>query len=257
MAAGRGPGTIQPAFSEVMQGYQEDLAYIHDAGFTGFMSKAGPGLLRILRRNCVASGLIVDLGCGSGVWARQLSRAGYGVLGIDISASMIRLARKRAPGARFRTASLLRVTLPRCDAVTSIGECVNYCFDRRNSKRGLVRLFRRVYDALRPGGVFIFDVAEPGQISNETRRRRHSQGADWAVLVEVEEERRCLTRRITGFRKLSTLYRRSQETHRLRLYRRSDLAAELRRVGFNVRILNGYGRFRFPRAHVGFLARKP
>jgi SAM-dependent methyltransferase len=245
--------------AEMMKGYQEDLAYIHDAGFTGFMMQAGPGLLEILRRNRISGGLVVDLGCGSGVWAKELIRAGYDVLGIDMSASMIRLARKRAPGVSFRTASLLQVKLPRCDAVTSIGECVNYRFDRRSGSKALARLFRRVYDALRSGGVFVFDIAEPGQILDGMPRRKYSQGPDWAVLVEIEEDRKrmILTRRIISFRKSGKAYRRSEETHRLRLYKRSDLATELRRVGFKVRILRGYGRFRFPQAHAGFLARKP
>jgi len=61
-------------------------------------------------------------------------------------------------------ASLLRVALPACDAVASIGECLNYAFDRKAGKTELAALFARVNRALRPGGVFIFDVAEPLRI---------------------------------------------------------------------------------------------
>ncbi len=148
--------------------YQRDLAYIHDTGFTGFVTKAAPGLLRMLRQNRIHEGLVVDAGCGSGVWARQLSDAGYSVLGIDISASMIGLARKRAPAAKFLVESFLRTRLPLCDAVTSIGECVNYAFDPISGKQALVQFFHRVYDALRPGGLFIFDVVEPGPVTDGT-----------------------------------------------------------------------------------------
>src|SRR5438067_1015248 len=107
-------------------GYKADLAYIHDAGYAGFATGAAPGLLALLRRNSVSSGLVVDLGCGSGVWARILTDAGYDVLGVDYSAAMIALARKRAPRATFRNESYLKTVLPRCDAVTSLGECFNY-----------------------------------------------------------------------------------------------------------------------------------
>jgi SAM-dependent methyltransferase len=48
-----------------------------------------PGILEILDRNGIHDGLIVDLGCGSGLWARGLVDAGYRVLGIDISEAMI------------------------------------------------------------------------------------------------------------------------------------------------------------------------
>ena len=241
-----------------MDYYKEDLAYIHDAGHHYFALGSAPGLLAMLRRNGVRNGLVVDLGCGSGLWARELTRAGYDVLGVDISASMIRLARRKAPEAGFLTASFWRVKLPPCAAVTCIGECVNYSFDQ-SGKKQLPGLFRRIYHSLRSGGVFIFDFLEPRQIANGNSRRNWREGKDWAVLVEVEEDqkRNLLQRRITSFRQIGKLYRRSEEVHCLQVYKSAELAAELRRAGFHVRILRGYGRFRFPAAHAGFLARKP
>lgn len=238
--------------------YQRDLAYIHDTGFTGFVAKAAPGLLRMLRQNRIHGGLVVDAGCGSGVWARQLTDAGYPVLGIDISASMIGLARKQAPTAKFVVESFLRTRLPPCRAVTSIGECVNYAFDPNSGKPALVRFFRRVYDALRPGGVFIFDVVEPGLAPDGTPQRKFLEGPDWAILLEVQEDRKrgILTRRISSFRQVGRLYRRSDEVHRLHLFARAELQAMLSQAGFQVRTLSGYGRLRFAPAHVGFLARK-
>jgi len=241
-----------------MRAYRRDLAYIHDTGFTGFVTKAAPGLLRLLRQNGIRRGLVIDAGCGSGVWAGELTSRGYDALGIDLSPSMIRLARRRAPRATFQVASLFTVKLPPCDAVTAIGECVNYAFDRSSGKRALGRFFRRVHDALRPGGVFAFDVVEPGVVADGTPQRRFLEGPDWAILLEVREDRRrkILTRRIVSFRQVGKLYRCSEETHRLHLYHRSELLAELSRAGFQARVLRGYGRFRFSPAHAAFLARK-
>jgi len=238
--------------------YQRDLAYIHDTGFTGFVAKAAPGLLCMLRQNRIHEGLVVDAGCGSGVWARKLSDLGYAVLGIDISASMIGLARKQAPAVKFRAESFFTARLPPCDAVTSIGECVNYAFDPSNGKRALSRFFQRVYDALRPGGVLIFDVVEPGLLPDGTPQRRFLEGPDWAILLEVREDRKSgiLTRRISSFRRVGRLYRHSEEIHRLHLFPRAELEAMLSQAGFQVRTLSGYGRLRFAPAHVGFLARK-
>jgi len=240
-----------------MTAYDRDLAYIHDTGFTGFARKAAPGLLRLLRQNRVRDGLVVDAGCGSGVWARELCERGYEVLGIDISAHMIRLARKQAPAARFQVGSFLRAALPPCDAVTALGEGVNYAFDQRSGKQGLTEFFHRVYAALRPDGVFIFDVVEPG-VADGAPPRRFLEGPDWAILLEVREDRRgkTLTRQIVSFRRTGKLYRRSEEIHRLHLYSGSELLAELSRAGFEARLLGGYGRFRFAPAHVGFIARK-
>jgi SAM-dependent methyltransferase len=242
-----------------MTGYHRDLAYIHDTGFTGFARRAAPGLLSLLRRNGIAGGLAVDAGCGSGVWVRELTARGYQALGIDISPDMIRLARKQAPAAKLQVGSFLSGALPLCDAVTAIGECVNYAFDRGSGKRALAAFFRRVHHALRPGGVFIFDIVEPGVAGKGTQQRRFLEGPDWAILLDVRENRgkRTLTRHIVSFRRVGKLYRRSEETHRLHLYSAAELLAELGRAGFEARLLGGYGRFRFPPAHAGFLARKP
>jgi len=241
-----------------MAAYDRDLAYIHDTGFTGFARKAAPGLLRLLRQSRILGGLVVDAGCGSGVWARELTERGYDVLGIDISAHMIRLARRQAPAAKFQIGSFLSAALPPCDALTAIGECINYAFDRSSGKKGLTQFFHRVHGALRPGGVFIFDIVEPGVVP-EGPQRRFLEGPDWAILLEAREDRRrkTLTRQIASFRRMGKLYRRSEEIHRLHLYSGSELLAELSRAGFEASLLGGYGRFRFPPAHVGFLARKP
>src|SRR5262245_57454910 len=197
-------------------GYSEDLAYIHDAGFTELARNAGATVLRVLRRSKIRSGVVVDLGCGSGVLAEQLTRAGYEVLGIDISDGMLKLARKRAPEAQFVRDSIFRAKIPTCVAVTAIGECLNYLFDGRSDRR-LPALFRRVYKALRPGGIFMFDIAVSG---GRTSAKLYTVGKDWAVLVEksVSGRGRLLVRKMTIFRKVGRLYRRGEEVHRQRLY---------------------------------------
>lgn len=242
-----------------MAAYDKDLAYIHDAGYGDFARSAAPTLLRMFRRAGIRSGLVVDLGCGSGIWVRELVRAGYAAFGVDISSAMIALARMKAPEARFAVSSLFAVDLPQSVAITSIGECLNYCFDPGNSKRAVSRLFRRVYDALTPGGLFIFDIAEPGETAVRTKRRDCWQGEDWAVLLQAEEDPRrgILTREITAFRKRNGLFGRSDETHRLRLYKASDLAAQLELIGFAVSLHSGYGRARLPASHAAIVARKP
>src|SRR4030095_3708638 len=151
--------------------YREDLAHIHDAGHGDFALAAAPGILAELRRYQINDGLIIDLGCGSGIWARELRNAGYECLGIDISRAMLGLARARVPDAEFRCASIFNARLPRCEAVTSVGECLNYLFDSGNQLSALVPLFQRVHRALSPGGVFIFDMLGPGQLPAGTTTR--------------------------------------------------------------------------------------
>ncbi|HBE16807.1 MAG TPA: class I SAM-dependent methyltransferase [Cyanobacteria bacterium UBA11149] len=238
-------------------GYQEDLAYIHDVGFGSFAAQSTPGLLQILRQKGIENGLVVDLGCGSGIWAKALTQAGYDVLGVDISEAMLCLAKEKAPQAKFQQESLLKFNVPTCDAVTSIGECLNYQFDE-HGLADIQKLFARIYKSLKPGGLFIFDILEPGSLSGTNPQKTYAQGPDWAILLEKSEnfQDKTLTRKMTIFRQVGNLYRRSEEIHTVKLYKGSEIAKQLRQVGFRVRIIRSYGEFRFRKALVGFIAAK-
>ena len=237
--------------------YGEDLAFIHDAGHADFALRSAPGILEILARSGIREGLVVDLGCGSGQWARELVDDGYRVLGIDISEDMIELSRRRVPEAEFRVSSLFDADIPPCGAVTAISEVLNYLFDEEAG--GLRPLFGRAFEALAPGGVFVFDVLGPGQVPPGTTAKGFRVGEDWAVLSEREEDsgRGTMTRRIVSFRKVGEHYRRDDEVHRVRLYDPSELYAELGEAGFRVKTVRAYGDYPLGENHVAFEARKP
>jgi SAM-dependent methyltransferase len=239
--------------------YGEDLAFIHDAGFADFALGAAPGVLAELRRHGLRDALVVDLGCGSGLWAGELVSNGYRVIGVDISDSMISIARRRVPAAEFRVESLFDFELPKCGAITALGECFNYLFDREATRQGLVRLFRRAYDALADDGLLIFDLAGPGQVPAGEKVRMFTEGDGWVVLAEKEEDaKRCiLTRRIVTFRKGKASYRRSDEIHRQRLFEPGEIAGHLRSIGFRVRVARGFGQYKLLPGRAAFIARKP
>ena len=238
--------------------YREDLAYIHDLGFGHLAKNAAQVLLNALRRSGIDKGQVIDLCCGSGLLARELTATGYEVLRIDISETLLDMAGERVPRARFRQESILKSELPPCVAVAAIGECFNYLFDEYNTQQALYKLLRRIHKALDPGGLLLFDVAEPGRVPGSGLQHAHAEGEDWAVLMTAEEDRpnRLLTRRITTFRKVGELYRRDQEIHRLRLVTRSELLEQLGALGFKVHILDSYGQQQFSPGHTGFLAHK-
>ena len=237
--------------------YQNDLAYIHDTGFGGFARGSAPGLLSLFRHNGITDGLVVDLGCGSGIWARALADSGYEAIGVDISPAMIELARQRVPEATFHVESFVEFQLPTCRAVTALGEVFNYLFDPKNSLRTLQRVCQRVFDALTPKGLLVFDVAEPGRCQGITQR--FMEGEDWACLVEFKQDvaRQQLIRRIVSFRKDGGTYRRHEETHRQQLYPGTKIADMLREIGFRVRLRRHYGNHRLSPGVIALVARKP
>lgn len=237
--------------------YQNDLAYIHDTGFSGFARSSAPGLLSLIRQNGISEGVVVDLGCGSGIWARALADPGYDVVGVDISPAMIQLARQRVPEATFYVQTFMEFQMPACRAVTALGEVFNYLFDATNSSRSLQRVFKRVFDALTPKGLLVFDVAEPGRCKGITQK--FMEGEDWACLVEIRQDlaRHQVTRRIVSFRKVGDTYRRQEETHTQQLYPGTKIAEMLRKIGFRVRLVRSYGGFPLAERVVGVVARKP
>lgn len=229
--------------------YRADLAYIHHAGFSEFAESASKGLLEILRKNGVNDGLVVDAGCGTGVLARELTRAGYDVLGIDASPSMIEIARCVAPAARFEVASLVSAELPPCVAITAVGEVLNY-----GGLDAVRAFFARAAAALRAGGVLIFDVAERGSYPAYDERR--AGGGDWSVIVVKESDGTRVRRRISTFRQVGGEVRRDEELHEIELFERGQILTLLRDAGFRVRVRRSYGTRRLPKGHAVYVAVK-
>lgn len=239
--------------------YREDLSWIHDLGFGDLARSAAEQLLRELAAGGVDGGLVVDLGCGSGIFAELLSNSGYDVLGIDLSPVMIEMAEGRVPEAEFRCESLLTAELPSCIAVAAVGEVFNYRFDESNSRPARQALFRRIHDALQPGGLLLFDAAGPGRVSGDGRLQTSVDGGAWALLLHAEEDpaARRLTRCITSFRQTGELYRRDDECHELDLLPPDEVLADLEAAGLEAQRLNAYHDHELPAGLHGFLARRP
>ncbi|HET7435909.1 MAG TPA: methyltransferase domain-containing protein [Thermoanaerobaculia bacterium] len=228
--------------------YEEDLAWVHHAGFSAFARRAAPGVIAMLRKHGVANGFVIDAGCGSGFLSNALAGAGYEVLGIDISPAMIALAKECWSGGRlarrgsgekaggrgrpplhFEIASLAD-PLPRADAVIAMGEIVNYLTD-------LAPVVAQLDTRL-----FIFDAAEV-HVPHDSQWA----GDAWSVQVarDFDPATRLLTRRMTIFRG----ERRSRATHVQRLYTSEELQLMLRAAGFRVSVRRSYGTVHLPPAH--------
>lgn len=216
--------------------YGQDLASIHDRGFGELAQSAAPLLTRTLARQGFRTGNVVDLGCGGGVLLAAARKAGFTPHGVEVSAAALALARKRVPGGHFTLGSIHKAKLPGAAGVAAIGEVVNYLAD----KGSLPALFKRVFAALEPGGVFLLDSAGPRRAPAEGTLSVH-QEADWFVASETRWERKdVLERHVVTFVKAGKGFRRSEETHRLQVFPHAQVSAWLRAAGFRVGILRSY-----------------
>lgn len=241
--------------------YDSALAAVHETDFAGPARGAAHLLVRRLADAGHGAGTIVDLGCGGGTLAAVLVDAGYDVLGVDLSAAMVALAGANVPGARFIQGSVWDVELPPAVAVTAIGEVVNYTADPRAGVAQLERLIERVRHALRPRGVFVFDVATPGRVGPGGIRTAVHEGDRYWLHATMRETTDAgvatLERRIVLFRRDGQRYRRSDEVHRLTLYRADTVVGLLERAGFAVTTLDGYADVDLGPGWVAFAAQLP
>jgi SAM-dependent methyltransferase len=223
--------------------YGPAQASIHHTAFGDLAETAAGRLVGELHDAGHRRGTVVDLGCGSGILARILTDAGYAVHGVDLSADMIELARRTAPGATFEHASLLDAELPTAVAVTAIGEALNYATDSRSGRDALSEVFGRVRTSLDGGGVFLFDVATPGRHGPDRVANRFHDRETWTLFnraVESDDATR-LDRYITIFRRAEAgTYERTDEHHVLCLYEPATLVAMLERAGFDVQVRDRY-----------------
>ncbi len=240
------------------EGYSSgDLVYIHDDGFGDYALDAAPTILKILREHGILSGLVVDLGSGTGRWVKELVSAGYECRGVDQSPEMVRYAAQVVPEVLFSVESVFVSELPKCNAVTSMGECLNYRFkDARTSKAALSKLFHRIYDALQPGGVFVFDIATPSRAPKSKPQVVRHDGKDWSIVSVTSKIPGGLRRSMTFFRRYGELYRRGTETHDLTLYSVAEILLALRRCGFKASRLPAKGYFQEIPGMAWFLAAK-
>ncbi len=117
-------------------------------------------VLDVLKNYCPAVKSVADLGCGTGRHAIEFARKGLNVTGIEISDSMLEMARNnvRASGLSdkifLEKGDITELNVGRkFDAVAALFHVIGYV----NQNEKLLEAFRRISALLDRGGVFVFD----------------------------------------------------------------------------------------------------
>ena len=93
-------------------------------------------------------GRVADLGCGPGRVTGYLASLGLSVFGLDLSESMLAIARRENPGLRFERGSMLELDLP--DG--ALAGAVSWYSSIHTPVDELPRLFAEFHRVLAPGG---------------------------------------------------------------------------------------------------------
>ena len=109
----------------------------------------------LFRRYDFTPRTILDVACGTGNVSEILAQRGYEVVGADIAAGMIEVAKRKTGGVEYHTADMAELDLGRkFDLAISLFDSLNYITDVDH----LARAMKRVGEHVRDGGYFIFDI---------------------------------------------------------------------------------------------------
>jgi ubiquinone/menaquinone biosynthesis C-methylase UbiE len=216
----------------------------------------------IMEREGVRPRSAVDLACGTGSVALLLARDGLRVVGVDLSEEMLTVAAQRAQEAdvfvQYTCQPLQQMRLPRgVDLAVCALDGLDYILDPADCAEAI----RRVYKALNPGGIFIFDVNTPEKL----------RAMDGQVFLDEDDDVYCVWRGefdeqtnicsygMDLFQRRGEIWERSFEEHREYAYSRQQLTQFLKAAGFTHIRVYADGKLEAPRAgeqRIYFSARK-
>jgi SAM-dependent methyltransferase len=111
-----------------------------------------PAVLELLGN--VRGKKILDFGCGTGIYAKMLTKKGAIVKGFDISKEMINIAKKNNPELDLKVGSGYKIPFHEKFDIVIACLVMDY-FEDWN------KVFREVSRVLKQGGAFIFSVGNP------------------------------------------------------------------------------------------------
>lgn len=189
----------------------------------------------ILNREGLSPRTAVDLACGTGSVSAILARKGLQVIGVDLSEEMLTVAQQKAEELenppRFVCQSLQKLHLPRAvDMAVCALDSLDYITDPADCAQAI----RRVYKALNPGGIFVFDVNTPEKLRAMDGQVFLDEDDDVYCVWrgEFDEETNICSYGMDLFQRRGNLWERSFEEHREYAYSQEQLVGYLKAAGF-------------------------
>lgn len=105
----------------------------------------------------------LDIGCGTGKISKILADLGFETVGVDVSSSMLRVARKKYPEIDFVNQDVLKLSFSsQFDFATSLYDSLNYLLKYKELKRAL----KNTASSLKKNGIFFFDIITKDHVAN-------------------------------------------------------------------------------------------
>lgn len=186
-----------------------------------------------------------DLACGTGAITLRLLARGKKVFGVDSSPAMLAAATDKAAASGVR-ALFAEGDMAAFKPAHPLGFIVCAC-DGVNYLPHPEKAFAAAYDALAPGGAYVFDVSSAYKLREVIGDNTFFFGDESLVCVwRNRAGKRAVDMELTFFEKTGGLYARSDETQRQYVHDEAALVSALENVGFTVKTY-GFGTFRRPK----------
>ena len=194
-------------------------------------------VVRKIRESFSEARILLELGSGTGKHAGLLRKAGYDLVGVEMSEEMVAQARERNPGIEFHQGDLRQVDLGReFDVVMALFHVISY----QTGNRDLARSFEVARKHVKTGGGLIFDCWHGPAVMQqrpEVRVKRLSDG-DVRIIRIAEPEMDAAANTVTvNYQVLidnGGQLQEIQESHRMRYLFQPELALMLERAGFEL-----------------------
>jgi SAM-dependent methyltransferase len=183
-------------------------------------------------------GVVLDLGCGSGLHAVDLASRGYGVVGYDLSVYQLALAadvaQERDQKINFLQGDMREMAF---EAMFDGIYCWNTSFGYFEEEKNQA-VAERVFRALKPGGMFLIDVANRDFAASYSPSQLWYEGDSCVCMDDMSVD--FITSRLRVKRSVIFDDGRSREcTYSVRLYSLHELGKLLHDVGFRVTEASG------------------
>jgi SAM-dependent methyltransferase len=211
----------------------DPFALIYNRGMAeDFCRRAWPVVEQLLLARIPHCAQVLDLCCGSGQMARELSRREYCVTGIDASEHMIRIAKKNAPQTNFVIADARDFSLTaRFDGVL----CSFNSLAHAATVDELASILRNACAALTPNGLMLFDLSMEEAYASKWRGAfgEHHQDVAWIVRPSYDPSSRVAQNDCTVFRRTEECWGREDFTIHQRCFSEDEIRAAAMRTGFS------------------------
>ncbi|MGN0165070.1 MAG: class I SAM-dependent DNA methyltransferase [Lachnospiraceae bacterium] len=179
-----------------MEAYS-DFAYVYDLFMDDIpYDEWTEYITSLLKEYDVNSGLVCELGCGTGEITMRLRQAGYDMIGLDSSEDMLMVARDKLAEEDMEDILYTHQDMRDFElfgtvkAFVSVCDSINYIINEDD----LLKVFHNVNNYLDKDGLFIFDLKTDYFYKTECGDRTFSQEREEGVLTWKNhyDEKNCI-----------------------------------------------------------------